>query len=72
MRTQDLLDFVNAVAGAYPENCAMDRFGRYIGVRDCAPLRKLAVKYKVGLCATTEEQIGRIARAIQASANQTS
>lgn len=70
MRTQDLLDFVNAIAEAYPEDCAMDRFGRYIGVRNTDHLRKLAVKYKIGSCSTTEEQAGRVARAIRENSRE--
>lgn len=63
-RTEDAMALTRALAEAYPEHCAMDRFGRYIGTRNCNPLRELAMKYQVGVCSTTEEQVGRVARAI--------
>lgn len=61
---QDTMALTRAIAEAYPEHCAMDRFGRYVGARNCDPLRKLAVKYQIPVCSTTEEQAGRVARAI--------
>lgn len=65
MRTQDLLDFVNAVAAAFPKDCPRDRYGRLIGARDTNPLRDLAKKYNTGPADLVIDQLGDVARAIQ-------
>lgn len=70
MRTQDLLDFVNAVAEAFPKNCTKDRFGRYIGNRNTNPLRELAKKYATGPADLVTDQLGDVARAIQENARE--
>ncbi len=60
----ELLAFTDACAKAFPEHCTRDRFGRYTGARDTDPLRQLAVKYKVGMCVDSQDQAGKVARAI--------
>lgn len=68
MRTQDLLDFVNAVAEAFPKDCPRDRYGRLIGARNTNPLRDLAKKYQTGPADLVIDQLGDVARAIQTTA----
>lgn len=70
MRTQDLLDFVNAVAAAFPKDCTKDRFGRYIGYRDTGKLRELAKKYQTGPADLVTDQLGDVARAIQENSRE--
>lgn len=70
LRTQDLLDFVNAVAEAFPKDCTKDRFGRYIGNRNTDPLRQLAKKYQTGPADLVTDQLGDVARAIQLNARE--
>ena len=64
----DLLAFVEAIASAFPEGTERDRFGRYVEgfqvERDA--LRELAKKYKLGGGYDTQDQAGRVARAILA------
>ena len=68
MDESDLIEFVEAIATAFPEGAERDRFGRYVEgfqvERDA--LRELAKKYKVGGCYDTQEQAGKVARAILA------
>ena len=70
MDESDLIEFVEAIARAFPEGerARRDRFGRYVeGLQiEREVLRKLATKYKVGGCYDTQEQAGKVARAILA------
>lgn len=70
VRTQDLLDFVNAVAEAFPKDCPRDRFGRLVGARNTDPLRQLAKKYQTGPADLVIDQLGDVARAIQANSRE--
>ena len=66
MSEKDLIEFVEAIAAAFPEGAERDRFGRYVeGFQvEREALRKLAVKYKLGGGYDTQDQAGRVARAI--------
>ncbi len=72
MRTQDLLDFVNAVAAAYPKDCPKDRYGRLIGARNTNPLTELAKKYGTGPAELVTDRLGDVARAIQENSRELS
>ena len=68
----DLLAFVEAIASAFPEGAERDRFGRYAdGLnREREALRQLAVKYRVGGGYDTQDQAGKVARAILAESGK--
>ena len=72
MTFEEFQAFVEAVAKAFPENARRDRFGRYEeGLqREREPLRQLALKYRIGGAFDTQDQAGKIARAILARGEQ--
>jgi len=67
MKSSDLLKFVHAVAAAFPPDASRDRFGRINGYRNTDLLRELSLKYQVGGCSYTDEQVGKVAAALLAA-----
>ena len=67
----DLIAFIEAIAKAFPEGAKRDRFGRYEeGLQmEREPLRQLAVKYQIGGAFDTQDQAGKVARAILKAAS---
>lgn len=73
MTESDLIEFVKAVAAAFPENAPRDRLGRYLeGLQvERTALRDLAVKYRVGGSFDAQDQAGKVARALLATSKST-